>query len=330
MEKKTLIDRDTLFLYFDGRLPEEEMARIMDWSMESEENFALLLKERKLYDTIQLSDDKVFLNTDNKENAGTKRFNFSGTALWRTAAAVAIIAALSLGFGMMRLSREPFTAMNTISAPAGDRAQVTLSDGTVVWLNSGTTLEYPTHFARKGNREIKVDGQINLDVSHDEKHPFIVHTYLADIKVLGTKFDVNASKEEGTFETSLFEGSVSVFSPDGKGKAISLTPDHKVMLFGGELCLREIDDYEIYRWTEGLYCFKEKKFSQIMKDFERYYNKKIVYTPDPILEKEPLTGKFRISDGFDYAMEVLKLSLPFTYTKDQETGTVYIHSSGKR
>lgn len=330
MEKNTRIDRDTLFLYFDGRLSEEEMARIMDWSMESDENFALLLKERKIYDTLQLADDKVLSHPASlkESRSEVRRINFTGT-IWKAAAAVALVAGLTLGWGMFHERKDPFVAMNSITAPAGERANIILSDGTSIWLNSGTTLEYPSRFPRKGNREVKVNGQISLDVTKSEKHPFVVHTYLADIKVHGTKFDVHAYKNEGTFETSLFEGSISVEDPSGKGASINVEPSQKVVLFEGQLCLRDIDDYDVYRWTEGLYCFRDKTFSQIMKEFEMYYNKKIIYTPDPGMEKELLTGKFRISDGFDYAMEVLKASIPFTYSKDQETGTVYIHSPGR-
>ena len=321
MEKKTTIPRDTLFLYFEGRLNEEEMTRIMDWVMESKENFDILKKERKLYDAIALADDRIF----NGEAAKPARRSFM-PHIWKAAAAVAIISAMALGWNLSRTGDNSATAMNTITVPAGERAMVTLSDGTAVWLNSGTTMQYPSRFGKKGEREVTVDGQVNLDVTHDSRHPFVVRTSVADIRVLGTRFDVNVSSDGKSLVTSLFEGSVRIDLPGGQDRTFTLNPGRKLTIADGKVSLREIDDYDVYRWTEGMYCFRDKRFSEILADFCKYFNQDIEYIPVPSLEKELLTGKFRISDGFDYAMGVLQSSLPFTYTKDQVTGKIYIRT----
>ena len=82
----------------------------------------------------------------------------------------------------------------------------------------------------------------------------------------------------------------------------------------------------MYKWTEGLYCFRDKHFSEIIRDLQRYYGKEIVYEPDPKLEKDALTGKFRIKDGLDYALQILQTSMRFDYTRDQENNKIFITS----
>lgn len=81
--------------------------------------------------------------------------------------------------------------MQTVTVPSGQRANVILPDGTDVWLNAGTTIRYPISFM-KGKREIILDGEAYFEVVHNEKCPFVVHTYAMDVEVLGTKFNVEA------------------------------------------------------------------------------------------------------------------------------------------
>lgn len=321
MNPKMIVDQDTLFLYFSGALQPEEVSEVMAWASASDENMAELLRERKLYDAIQLADDKVF------EQIPRRRRRPVGQYIYRFAFGLALLAALTLALRQFTdIFPDRSLAMSSISVPAGERAQVTLPDGTSVWLNSGTTMRYPASFDHRRKREVTVDGQVYLDVARDERHPFIVHTYLADVEVHGTVFDVNAKEQDRVFETSLFEGKVSVSLPGAADRRIFLSPDKKLTLRGNKLWISKIDDYDVYKWREGLYCFRDKHFSEIIRDLERYYGKEIVYEPDPRLEKDVLTGKFRIKDGLDYALQILQTSLRFNYSRDQENNKIYILS----
>lgn len=321
MNPKMIVDQDTLFLYFSGALQPEEVSEVMAWASASDENMAELLRERKLYDAIQLADDKVF------EQIPRRRRRPVGQYIYRFAFGLALLAALTLALRQFTdIFPDRSLAMSSISVPAGERAQVTLPDGTSVWLNSGTTMRYPASFDHRRKREVTVDGQVYLDVARDERHPFIVHTYLADVEVHGTVFDVNAKEQDRVFETSLFEGKVSVSLPGAADRRIFLSPDKKLTLRDNKLWISKIDDYDVYKWREGLYCFRDKHFSEIIRDLERYYGKEIVYEPDPRLEKDVLTGKFRIKDGLDYALQILQTSLRFNYSRDQENNKIYILS----
>ena len=316
-----IVDKDILFQYFSGALRPEEVSDVMAWANASEENMATLLRERKLFDAIQLADDKVFGQISRRPRRPV------GQYIYRFAFVLVLLAALTLALRQFTdIFPDRSLAMSSISVPAGERAQVTLPDGTSVWLNSGTTMRYPTSFEHRRKREVTVDGQVYLDVARDERHPFIVHTYLADVEVHGTVFDVNAKEQDRVFETSLFEGKVSVSLPHAGDKRIFLSPDKKLTLRDNKLWLSQIDDYDVYKWTEGLYCFRDKHFSEIIRDLQRYYGKEIVYEPDPRLEKDVLTGKFRIKDGLDYALQILQTSLRFNYSRDQENNKIYILS----
>ena len=196
-------------------------------------------------------------------------------------------------------------AMQTITVPAGQRVNLDLPDGSNVWLNAGTTMKYPVSFM-KGKREVILDGEAYFEVAHNEKSPF-----------------VEAYSAGRTFEASLMQGKVRVKSPANEKLAVVLLPHYKTTLKDGKLVVSKIDDYNVYRWKEGLYCFKNKPFARIMEDLERYYDLKIQLDKKSI-EGVALTGKFRISDGLDYALRVLQKDVAFTYRRDKDNDVIYI------
>ena len=102
-------------------------------------------------------------------------------------------------------------ALQTITVPAGQRINITLADGTNVWLNARTTIQYPITFNEK-ERLVKLDGEAYFDVTKDKSKPFIVQTNNYNVEVLGTKFDVDSYSETEIFETTLMEGSVRISS----------------------------------------------------------------------------------------------------------------------
>ncbi|WP_288205953.1 FecR domain-containing protein [uncultured Parabacteroides sp.] len=213
-------------------------------------------------------------------------------------------------------------AMQTISVPAGQRINITLPDGTNVLLNARTSLKYPLKFSKK-NRQVVLDGEAYFDVARDEKKPFIVQTDKYNVEVLGTKFDVDAYSETGEFETTLMSGSVRVASADDPDQTLVLKPNNKVYLDNGKLRVTSVDDYNPYRWKEGLICFKDATFTSIMKEFEKYYGLNI-YVKNKEVGKFFYTGKFRQTDGIDYALRVLQKDIKFTYQRDDDNQIIYI------
>ena len=315
MNPRMIVDKDILFQYFSGALRPEEVSDVMAWANASEENMATLLRERKLFDAIQLADDKVFGQISRRPRRPV------GQYIYRFAFVLVLLAALTLALRQFTdVFPDRAVAMSSITVPAGERAQVTLPDGTSVWLNSGTTMRYPTSFEHRRKREVTVDGQVYLDVAHDDRHPFIVHTYLADVEVHGTVFDVNAKEQDRVFETSLFEGKVSVSLPHAGDKRIFLSPDKKLNVFTS---VNYFNSRAKGRQDTG---YGDNNIMVKFRDLQRYYGKEIVYEPDPKLEKDALTGKFRIKDGLDYALQILQTSMRFDYSRDQENNKIFITS----
>ena len=278
------MDKDLLYRFFEGRASVEEMRLVKEWSEASEENSKLLRRERKLFNAIILSGR--FESSDGQTTLRKKRNHFVREFL-KIASVVAITVGITAALFSIGEDKEDMNvAMQTITVPAGQRVNLDLPDGSNVWLNAGTTMKYPVSFM-KGKREVMLDG---------------------------------AGR---TFEASLMQGKVRVKSPANEKLAVVLLPHYKTTLKDGKLVVSKIDDYNVYRWKEGLYCFKNKPFARIMDDLERYYDLKIQLDKKSI-EGVALTGKFRISDGLDYALRVLQKDVAFTYRRDKDNDVIYI------
>ena len=313
------MDKDTLYNFFEGNASLDEEMAVRQWMEESAENRQAFLKERKLFDAmLLLGNEKVI-------KAGKKRFTINLSSLRTEFIKIAAVIAVTLGgsylFHQYALEKE-LMAMHTISVPAGQRINITLTDGTNVWLNARTSLTYPVKFGKK-NRQVILDGEAYFDVAKDKNKPFIVQTDQYNVEVLGTKFDVDAYAETGEFETTLMSGSVRVASTSDPEQKLTLKPNNKVYLQDGKLHVTTVDDFNPYRWKEGLICFKNESFTSIMADFEKYYGLSIRVRNMEVL-KYAYTGKFRQTDGIDYALRVLQKDIKFTYQRDDENQIIYI------
>ena len=212
--------------------------------------------------------------------------------------------------------------IQTISTLAEIR-DITLPDQSVVTLNRYSTLSFPSRF-RGAKREVRLTGEAYFDVAKDKKRPFIVETGKCNMEVLGTKFNVEGYSDKDDFEVTLMEGSVRVASRIGLGDTLMLKPDSKACLQkDGRLKVIPVDDYNPYRWKEGLICFRNESFLSIMSDLEKYFGVSIVVENKNVL-KYYFTGKFRQADGIDYALRVLQRDIRFKYERDDENQIIYI------
>lgn len=207
-----------------------------------------------------------------------------------------------------------------IKVPPGSREQFTLPDKTVVWINAGSTFKYPANF--KGQtRSVYLNGEGFFEVAKDATHPFIVHTAKGNITVTGTTFNVNSYDAKSRFETALLEGHVHVNTPDGQ--IVNLLPSQKAALNNSTLVVRPIDDPDAYRWIEGLISFDNERISEVLENLENTFGQKITIQQldNPNLL---LTGKFRVSDGLEYALKILSESYGIKYKKDKQGNSFII------
>lgn len=308
------MDKEILYRFFEGTVSMEEGEQIRAWIEESPENEKEFYKERKLFDAMMLL-------TRKKKGVLQFQWNSVKNELLKIAGVILLTLSVSYLYRQYEMSIET-PAMQTIYVPAGQRMNITLPDGTNVWLNARTTIQYPLNFNQK-SRQVKLDGQAYFDVTKNPKKPFIVQTRKYDVEVIGTKFDVDAYSDKDQFETALMQGSVKLVSVENPEKTLMLKPDCKAYLENGNLKVKPLDDYNVYRWKEGLLCFTNETFDAIMKDFEKYFEVKIEVSNKEV-SKYYFTGKFRQTDGIDYALRVLQRDIQFTYTRDDENRIIYV------
>ena len=159
--------------------------------------------------------------------------------------------------------------------PKGQRSIITLFDGTRVWLNADSRLDYPESFAGKKTREVYLEGEAFFDVTENKEQPFIVNTSDLKVKVLGTAFNVRSYKKDNLIETTLVRGQVSISSKAEQGSAVILRPNQKVVYEkkSGKLMLKnQVDTEKSTSWRDGKLYFEDEAFSEIVKALERWYN----------------------------------------------------------
>lgn len=284
------------------------------WVEESPANLRQLMEERALFDaTVLLAGD----------DAGLRRP--LGLKLRRMAVGLSKIAAVAVVTLILAYIARTYIfpmeiPMQEISVPAGQQLNMRLADGSEVWLNSKTTLRYPAMFTG-GERRVEIDGEGYFKVAKDAGKPFRVATHGGTVEVLGTTFDVEAYESEGNFSTSLIEGKVKVSSG---GREYLLQPGQRAWLSSdGSLAVSDIDDYDSFRWREGIISLKDDSFSEIMKKFEKYYGVTVVIDRKN-LQDVSYSGKFYQSDGIEYALQVLQHDMDFKFEKEKDRRIIHI------
>ena len=213
------------------------------------------------------------------------------------------------------------TSVNKMIVPYGKRTQLNLSDGTKIWLNSGSVLEFPTQFTGK-NREIRLSsGEIYLEVAPDKKKSFIVHTSDFCVKVYGTKFDVSMYNDSPHYVV-LVEGSVGLKSTT-KSTEIKLSPNEQVIYDeNGMFNKREVDATEFVSWKNGYLSFNKTPMTEVLKQIGRYYNLSFNFDQDVNLQKRTCSGKIYLSDNLDNVMTTIGLLTSTRYIN--QNGQIYI------
>lgn len=253
------------------------------------------------------------------------------TVIRRIIVAAASVAAVVLLAGGVGLATRNYTMdrlsakVETVYVPAGKSMQLTLEDGTRMWLNSGTEIEYPAVFSRK-SRDVKIySGEVLFDVAKDTRRPFNVDTYASVISVLGTRFNVAVDEAGQDFSAALLRGSIKVVNKLSSGEEYILKANQMVKMKDEHLYVERIENPgAVECWTEGLIDIVGIPFDQLMKKFEMAYDVDIVIDRDAVPEIRYTRGKFRISEGIEHALSMLELVSDFTYEYDRQTNTIVI------
>ena len=201
-------------------------------------------------------------------------------------------------------------AMAEIQCPLGVRTKFALPDGTVGFLNSGSTLEYPVMFNRE--RTVTLIGEAYFDVRDDAKRPFVVNTPHLRTQVLGTQFNVIAYENENSEEIVLREGELEVYSNLGK-KLETMGPDQKLE-FNKDTrrCgLNQVESSQYISWTEGKLVFRNESMEEVARRLGRWYNVDIEIQ-DPELLDYSLWATF-IDEPLEEVLKLLALTAPISF-----------------
>ncbi|MBG7630123.1 MAG: FecR domain-containing protein [Bacteroidetes bacterium] len=208
-------------------------------------------------------------------------------------------------------------AYHTLKIPYGKTFKVTLSDGSIVHLNSGTTLKYPEQFDLESNRKVYLTGEAFFEVAKDKKRPFIVHSNNLDVEVLGTVFNISAYPDQTATDVVLIEGSVRLSENTNPLNNTLLAPNYKASWNDTSKAFDiENVDVNIYKaWTHGELVFKDASFASISKKLERSYNVQIINN-NHFLATQKFTGTINIKESsVENILDSFELDTPFEYSK---------------
>ncbi len=225
-----------------------------------------------------------------------------------------------------KLNNQPIeteSVYNQIVVPYGTRYNVTLSDGTLVQLNSGSKLVFPAKFLKSG-REVYLKGEGYFDVTKDEKRPFVVNTDYINVRVFGTQFNVSAYGKSAC--AVLVEGSVDVTKSGGFfiSEHIKIKPGEGCFFDedSSGLEVKNVDTDEYTSWKDGLFQFRDQPLSRIIEKVKMFYNKTIIIE-DKELASRVISGKLIISSSIDETIDLLTRATKSSYTIEKDGTYVF-------
>ncbi|MFC4094879.1 FecR family protein [Euzebyella saccharophila] len=210
---------------------------------------------------------------------------------------------------------------NTLVVPYGKRSIIQLSDGSTVWINSGSRFVYPAVFTKE-KREVYIEGEAIFEVAHNENRPFIVNSENQKIEVLGTVFNVNNYADEGLAFTVLKSGSVQISY--ARNASETYTENFKIEpgSYAGynkktnSISSKKVDVERYFSWREGVLIFKNDNLKTIMRRLSRYYNIDITIDSEK-LANETFSGYLDLKDDVEEVIETIKKTTDLKYNRTE-------------
>jgi hypothetical protein len=190
---------------------------------------------------------------------------------------------------------------NTMSTPKGRHYQLTLPDGSEVWLNAASSITYPTAFSAS-ERKVTITGEAYFEVAKDKTRPFRVNVNdQTEVEVLGTHFNINAYADEGTIRTTLLEGSVKVI---GNGKQAVISPGQQVISGTQFSIIKNADVAQATAWRTGYFNFNNTDIRLVIKQLERWYDVDVAF--EGTLKPKLIYGKMQRDLYLSQVLDILK------------------------
>jgi ferric-dicitrate binding protein FerR (iron transport regulator) len=294
---------DLISRYFSGEASPGEIQSLTEWVKENEENRGVFKKYQQAWNLTEQQIIEKNTDLDAEWASLTSKISFEkqqearivsinretkrGSFHWGkvAAASILIVALAAVGYFMLRTP-----SLITVTAEAGALVK-TLPDGSVITLNKGAILEYPSKFS--GARNVKLSGEGYFEVAHDADHPFIVSSGIAKIEVLGTRFNVRTDTEGGKVSVVLTSGKVSVYHADNVHNRTILNPGEQAEIsdMRKEIVKSKVTDQNYMSWKTGRIVFDNTPLLQIASVLESVYHTRVILT-DPALVNCRVTATF--------------------------------------
>lgn len=336
MADDNLIDIETLITkYFASEATEAEMATLLHWIEESDENRKRFFELQDIWHALNPSFE---LNDADSEKAEETILTKSGIKknknkwikgfirIWSRLAAVIVLPLILLVIYKYAITDKPQESIREISTAYGCSMKTTLPDGSIVWLNANSSLKYPSEFVAE-ERNVELSGEAYFDVHADKKHPFIVHTSSLDVKATGTEFNVNSYGSGKLSSVTLVDGYVNVDITDSK-EIYDMMPGEYLKFQNGNVSVRKDCDTEKYcSWRNGVLLFDDDTLEEICERLEQIYGTKFEIL-DPKISATRYCMTLR-GESINDILHLLELSAPIKCTMESITGTDSIETTQK-
>mgnify|MGYP000856074552 FL=1 len=316
------MDDELLMAYFKGEVSDEEAQRITEWIEAKIEHQRYYQQLCRLFEMSYWIED-IPEQTEVAFPKKTKILPWKHYVISFMKVAAIFVLGFALHFFLNWQKTTHHELQHQIHVPTGQHVEIMLADGSKVWLNSGSTLTFPSKFNGK-KRMVELDGEGFFEVKSDKEHPFIVSTSKYQVKAVGTSFNIYDYQDSPQFEAALLNGKVEVTTNAKKSSVVILTPNQRAALCQGVLKVKPIENANNYLWRKGILYFNEPLL-EVFDKLQEYYDIEFQIRNSSLTRKSPYcTGKFRAKDGLEHIIRVLKETNHFDYQIDYESKKIII------
>ena len=315
------LSEDIINKYLTGQCSEEELVEVNAWMKESEENARQLFRMEEIYhlgkfnqyaDRQQMAraEKQLYKKLDEEKRKQNKILRMHR---WmKYAAMIAVILVIGGGSGYWLYQNGNNQHMMVAVANEGIVKEIILPDGTKVWLNNSATLKYPREFSEKA-RNVYLDGEAYFEVTKNRHKPFTVQSDAMRVRVLGTTFNFKCDKNYRIAEVTLIEGEIEVKGNKEEGQII-LAPGQRAELNknNGRLTVKQVDAKMDAVWHDNLIPFQKADIFTITKALERFYDVKIILSPD-IQSHKTYSGVLTRKADIEYVLKSSQNSISIDY-----------------
>jgi len=373
-EQNQTMNESTILKFLRGHLSGDEIRQFREWVQQCEANKKYFVEIKNIWTTLHLDQKDSDYTIEDEFKRITAHINLHQSISQRKnidipsthnnrlnkKILIPIAASIILIFSLLGTifihKNNTSSSYNEITTQRGEKSLVTLADGTRIWLNSQTSLRYPSNISRKKIKVI-LDGEAFFDVAKQKGRTFIVQASTLEIAALGTSFNVKSYSDDGLIETTLEEGKISItgkigskqlkqpvlLKPNMQATFITNSQEYHIRHTNKEeqlkekeyppiieeipsavsekLILTEEIDTKLYSsWKDGKLIFKSERFEDLAVRMERWYDVQI-FIKEQELRNKKYTGIFE-KETIEQALKALSLSMPFYYTIDQNLITI--------